>query len=455
MRIPFREKFAYGLGDVGNNLLFNLGQIYLLKFYTDSLGLPPAWAGMVFLFTKIFFAFTDVAVGTWIDRRKNYGKYGKFRTVMFYAVIPLALCTAVSFYNPDFTLTGKIVWAYFSYTLFGVVYTFFNIPFGSSIPAATKDPIDRAGIASARQFGGSVGLLVVMVAFVPLVTICSSQLGEQYGFFVAAGVIAIAGGAMQWLCAHGIRERYVEPPKLKEANISVWKSYRDGLSNAPMLVLSLVNLFTFSAFNVKLAVQVYYCQYVLHNIDISSLYGFFSVGGIILGVSCVQPMVRRYGKKITYISGIVVWAVADILALFFVNDTVSFVIFASLAFFGSGFTALNWAFISDAIEYGEWKTGYRSEGTIYSLFIFFRKISQAVAGFVPGIVLAMVGYVANQEYQTETAIEGIRGLMFMYSGVMAVATVLVMAFGYKLTDQRYQEIMTDLNQRKASSCRLQ
>jgi len=131
VKIPLKEKFAYGLGDVGNNFLFDLGQIYLLKFYTDALGIPAYWAGMVFLLTKILDAITDVAVGTWIDYRKRYGKYGKFRTVMIYAVVPLAVCTAVSFYIPDFTVTGKIVWAYFSYALFGTVYTFFNIPYGS------------------------------------------------------------------------------------------------------------------------------------------------------------------------------------------------------------------------------------------------------------------------------------------------------------------------------------
>ena len=463
--ITVREKIAYGLGDVGNNFLFDLGQIYLLKFFTDSLGLPPAVAGYVFLFTKILDAITDVMVGTWIDRRQRYGRFGKFRTVMIYAVVPLAVCTAVSFYRPDFALTGKIIWAYFSYALFGTVYTFFNIPYGSMIPAMTKDPVERATMASFREAGAKIGLLVTLIAFLPLVGLSAKWFGEKYSFFAAAGVFALAGCFMQLTCALNIRERYVEPSKPKEVKpkekltiiekskeeglfSAIIKSYRAVFKNNPLLILSLVNLFTFSAFNVKLAILAYYCQYVLNDISLVPYAGLFQGTCLLLGVFLVRPLVRRYGKKSTYITGAAIWAIADFTALFVVHDIISFGIFAGIAFFGSAFTnTLNWALIADAVEYGEWKTGTRSEGVVYSFFTFFRKLSQAVAGFVPGIVLAWVGYQANA-VQTQTAIDGIKGLVFVYPGTMAVLTFLIMTFCYKLTDKRYREIVAELKERK-------
>lgn len=70
-KLKLKEKIAYGMGDVGNNFLFDLGQIYLLKFYTDALGLPSATAGLIFLITKIWDAFADITVGTWVDNRKK------------------------------------------------------------------------------------------------------------------------------------------------------------------------------------------------------------------------------------------------------------------------------------------------------------------------------------------------------------------------------------------------
>ncbi|MDR1370894.1 MAG: glycoside-pentoside-hexuronide (GPH):cation symporter [Dysgonamonadaceae bacterium] len=444
--IPLKEKIAYGLGDVGNNFLFDMGQIYLLKFYTDSLGLPAATAGLVFLITKIWDGFADISVGTWIDNRKNIGKSGKFRPFMLYAALPLALMTVVSFTTPGFSLTGKTVWAFGTYMAFGTVYSIFNIPYGSMIPAMTRDAVERSDLASMRWAGANTGLLFTTMAFMPIVTSFESI---QTGYIVAASVFSFAGLLLQYTCYAHVKERYVEIKPKKEKK-SIAKDYKSLLKNAPLLILCLVNLFTFSAFNVKLAVQVYYCQYALNDIAIVPYMGFFSIGCVFIGVALVPFFVRRIGKKATYVLGSVIWAVADLSAWFFATTPVVFIAFACLAFFGTSFiNTLNWALISDAVEYGEWKTGRRSEGLVYSFFTFFRKLSQALAGFIPGLVLALVGYVPNA-VQSLQALNGIRGLMFIYPGVLAIATFIIMSACYKLSDAKYNEIVAELNERKAS-----
>lgn len=443
-RIPLKEKFSYGLGDIGNNILFDMGQIYLLKFYTDSLGLPAATAGMVFLFTKIWDGFADITVGTWIDNRKKIGERGKFRPFMLYAALPLALMTIVSFITPDFSLTGKTIWAYCTYMAFGTIYSIFNIPYGSMIPAMTQNSVERSELASFRWAGANTGLLITTVAFMPIVMAFDSM---RTGYVVAASVFAFFGLLLQLVSYSGIKERYVVKERVKVKG-SVLSSYKSLLKNAPLLVLSLVNLFTFSAFNVKLAVQVYYCQYSLNDISIVPYLGFFSIGCVFIGIAMVPFFVKRIGKKSTYILGSAIWVIADIMAYVFVNNSVSFIAFACLAFFGTGFiNTLNWALVSDAVEYGEWKTGIRGEGLVYSFFIFSRKMSQAIAGFVPGLVLALVGYVPNA-VQSVNALKGIKGLMFIYPGVMAIATIVVMGVFYKLSDSRYNEIVIELNKRK-------
>ncbi|MFJ7754637.1 MFS transporter [Peribacillus muralis] len=93
----------------------------------------------------------------------------------------------------------------------------------------------------------------------------------------------------------------------------------------------------------------------------------------------------------------------------FADNAVIFIILACFAFLGSSFVnSLNWALVSDAVEYGEWKTGNRSEGVVYSFFTFCRKLSQAIAGFVPGLVLGLVGYVPNavQSADVSKVLEG-------------------------------------------------
>jgi GPH family glycoside/pentoside/hexuronide:cation symporter len=328
--------------------------------------------------------------------------------------------------------------------IFGTVYSIFNNPYGSMIPAMTRHVIERSDLASSRWAGANTGLLLTTMLFMPIVLAFNSM---QTGYVVAAAVFALAGLGLQLICYANVKERYsVTKPNTGKG--AILKDYKSLFKNAPLLVLCIVNLLTFSAFNVKLAVQVYYCQYSLHNTLIIRPMGFFAIGCVYIGVILTPLLVRRFGKKATYILGAVIWAVADLLAWFFANTTISFIIFACFAFFGSSFiNTLNWALISDAVEYGEWKTGNRSEGLVYSSFTFFRKLSQAIAGFVPGIVLTMVGYVANTE-QTTKALTGIKGLMFIYPGVLAIATFIIMYFCYKLTDTKCKEIIAELNERK-------
>ena len=444
-KISLKEKISYGLGDLGNNCLFDLGQIYLLKFYTDSLGLPAATAGLVFLVTKIWDAFSDISIGTWVDNRKKIGKRGKFRPFMLYAAFPLALMTVVSFTTPNFSLTGKTVWAFLTYMAFGSVYSLFNIPYGSMIPAMTRDVKERSDLAAWRWAGANTGLLIATVVFMPIVVAFNKM---QTGYIVAASVFALIGLIFQFTCYANVKERYVDV-KPKRDKGSILRDYKSLLKNAPLLILCLANLFSFTAFNAKLAIQTYFCEYSLHDRKLVSPLGFFSIGCVYLGVLIVPFLVRSYGKKATYIMGAGIWAVGDLLAWFFVSTPLSLILFSCLAFFGSSFiNTLNWAFISDAVEYGEWKTGNRSEGLVYSFFIFFRKLSQAMAGLIPGLVLTMVGYVPNIE-QTSKALAGIRGLMFIYPGVLVLVTFITMAIGYKLTDSRYKEIVAELNERKS------
>lgn len=444
-KLTLKEKIAYGMGDVGNNFMFDLGQIYLLKFYTDALGLPSATAGLIFLITKIWDAFADITVGTWVDNRKKIGPRGKFRPFILYTAIPLALVTVVSFMNPDFTLTGKMIWAYATYMLFGTVYSISNIPYGSMVPAMTKDPVERAQLASFRQAGSNLGLLITTVGFMPIVLMFDSQ---STGYLVGVVVFSILGVLFQLYCYANVKERFIYEKPNQEKKINLIDSYKGLFKNAPLLILCLVNLFTFSAFNVKLAVQIYYAQYVLQDVSIIPYMGFFSIGCVFIGVALVPSLVKKIGKKNTYILGCAIWAVGDGLAFFFANNATIFIIMACFAFFGSSFVnSLNWALVSDAVEYGEWKTGTRSEGVVYSFFTFCRKLSQALAGFIPGVVLGIVGYVPNV-VQSSEAIAGIRGLMFIYPGVLALATIIVMAWFYKLSEDKYKQIVMDLNERR-------
>lgn len=342
LRLPFKEKLAYGMGDLGSNILLDIGTLYLLKFYTDVLGLPGTYGGIIFLIAKFFTAFTDMGTGIMLDSRRKIGPKGKFRPFVLYAAFPVTLLAIANFVGTPFEITGKTVMATVLFMLYGLFFSMMNCSYGAMVPAITKNPDERASLAAWRQGGATLGLLLCTV-------------------------------------------------------------------------------------------------------------GFFSMGCIFIGVFMMPGAVRRFGKKKVYISGLMIWVAGDLLNYFFGGGSVSFVAFSCLAFFGSAFVnSLNWALVSDIVEYGEWRTGVRSEGTVYTGFTFFRKVSQALAGFFPGIMLTQIGYVPNV-VQSAGTVEGLRQLIFIYPSLLAVITIVAMGCFYNLNEKMYVRIVEEIELRKRTA----
>lgn len=359
LRLPFKEKLSYGIGDLASNILLDIGTLYLLKFYTDVLGLPGTYGGIIFLISKFFTAFTDMGTGIMLDSRRKIGPKGKFRPFILYASFPVTLLAIANFVGTPFDVTGKTVMATILFMLYGLFFSMMNCSYGAMVPAITKNPNERASLAAWRQGGATLGLLLCTVGFVPVMNLIEGN--QQLGYIFAATLFSLFGLLFMWICYSGVKERYVETQPTNPAQKpGLLQSFRAIAGNRPLFILCIANLCTLGAFNVKLAIQVYYTQYVLNDPILLSYMGFFSMGCIFIGVFLMPGAVRRFGKKKVYIGGLLIWVL-----------------------------------VSDTVEYGEWRTGVRSEGTVYTGFTFFRKVSQALAGFFPGWMLTQIGYVPN------------------------------------------------------------
>ncbi|ELP4008775.1 MFS transporter [Escherichia coli] len=444
LKLNLREKIAYGMGDVGSNLMLCIGTLYLLKFYTDELGMPAYYGGIIFLVAKFFTAFTDMLTGFLLDSRKNIGPKGKFRPFILYAAVPAALIATLQFIATTFCLPVKTTIATALFMMFGLSYSLMNCSYGAMIPAITKNPNERAQLAAYRQGGATIGLLICTVAFIPLQSLFSDS---TVGYACAALMFSIGGFIFMMLCYRGVKEHYVDTAPTGH-KASILKSFCAIFRNPPLLVLCIANLCTLAAFNIKLAIQVYYTQYVLNDINLLSWMGFFSMGCILVGVLLVPVTVKCFGKKQVYLAGMVLWAVGDILNYFWGSNSFTFVMFSCVAFFGTAFVnSLNWALVPDTVDYGEWKTGIRAEGSVYTGYTFFRKISAALAGFLPGIILTQIGYVPNIA-QSDATLQGLRQLIFIWPCALAIIATLTMGFFYTLNEKRFALIIEEINQRK-------
>lgn len=138
LKLSLREKCAYGVGDFGSNLMLCIGTLYLLKFYTDELGMPAYYGGIIFLVAKFFTAFTDMLTGVLLDSRRNIGAKGKFRPFILYASFPVALVATAQFFATHFTLPVKTAFATVLFMLFGLFYSLMNCSYGRWYPLLPK-----------------------------------------------------------------------------------------------------------------------------------------------------------------------------------------------------------------------------------------------------------------------------------------------------------------------------
>lgn len=331
LRLPFREKVAYGMGDLGSNILLDIGTLYLLKFYTDVLELPGTYGGIIFLVAKFFTAFTDMGTGIMLDSRRRIGPKGKFRPFVLYAAFPVTLLAVANFIGTPFEITGKAVVATVLFMLYGLFFSMMNCSYGAMVPAITKNPDERASLAAWRQGGATLGLLICTVGFVPVMNLAEGS--AQFRYIVAATLFSAFGLLFMWWCYAGVKERYVEQPSAHPTqNPGLLASFRAIAGNRPLFILCIANLCTLGAFNVKLAIQVYYTQYVLNDPILLSWMGFFSMGCIFIGVFMMPGAVRRFGKKKVYIGGLLIWGVGDLLNYCYGGGSVSFIVFSCLAF---------------------------------------------------------------------------------------------------------------------------
>jgi len=445
-KLTLKEKVSYGLGDFGNGFMFDMGQIYLLKFYTDVFGIPAAVAGSIFLLTKIFDAFMDPIAGAFIDARKADPRTGKFRKIMFTSSIILGILSIFVFMAPDLSPTAKMIFGYVTYMAWGVGYSFTNVPYGALGAAMTQDPNDRASLASWRQAGSLGALLITSVMVVPLIKQFSDP---RVAWPVVVAFTSVIGVTAFYFCFKNCKEVIVGKSLASGEKISIKAMARSIFTNRPLLALILMTIFTISAYNIKSAMMIYYCQYNLGDISLMPYISFITIGCSCLGITLIPKLTKRFGKKNTALIGFGVSVVADLINFLIPGDLVTFTILASIAFIGISIpNGVTWAFVSDSIDYGEWKTGERREGITYSFFNFARKIAQSVSGFASGIGLSLVGYVPNVQ-QTEKALGGIKGLLLLYPAVTISCAALVIGILYTLSDKRHGEMIEELKNRLA------
>lgn len=446
--LPARTVVGYGAGDAGCNVAFQMTALFLLVYYTDVVGLDPADAGTVFLVVKIWDAFADIFAGRLVDRTMT--RWGKFRPFLLWYSVPLLAANVLCFAIPDLSYGLKLVWAVVSYSLLGLLYSLVNIPYGSLAGSMSQNPVDRSRLAAARMVGSGVTILLLSVLLAPQIKGAENL---QATFLIVALIFLVLGVGMFGATFVTSREkvyREVEKVSLRETVATVRQ-------NGPLLRLCASSFFYLSGQNVISALGIYLANDVLSRYVngpgawLATVVTVITTGAVIY-VGPFGPVVtRRLGKKRGFDIGCVVAIVGGV--LFGFSDAL-WLALVSLFLIGFGMALLNtmtWALEADTVEFGEYKTGVRTEGAAYAAFSFTRKVGQAIGAAAASYALAVVGYqssTAGGAPQPEPVTSGIQTATAIVPGVFFLIALLIMST-YPLTEDRFREIMTGIARNRA------
>jgi GPH family glycoside/pentoside/hexuronide:cation symporter len=447
-RLRFREKLGYGLGDTASNFFFQVFNIFLLYYYTDVFGIEPALVGVMFIVTKVVDAVSDPVVGLIADRTNT--RWGKFRPYLLWGAIPYGLFGYAMFAGPELSDSGKLIYAYATYTLMMLAYTFINIPYSALMGVMSSSSLERTSIASYRFVCAFSAAWLVGTFVTPLKTILGGG-DEALGFRLTMMIFAVISIALFWVTFATTRER-VKPLQDKP---SLKLDFKAMLGNGPWMALFFAAIFTLMNVAVRNGAIMYYFKYYVGDdgtpifliFDKTAVFMSLGLFVMIAGIACTKALASRFDKRNLLIVLSLLNALA--LAAFFVIPPDQYwlmVLVNAVGTFIVGPTpALVWAMYADTADYGEWKSGRRTTGLVFSALQFAQKLGLAVGAGLSGIILSLFGFVAN-EAQSDLSITGIRLMFSIFPAALALSGVIAIYF-YPLKDKKMKEIEAELNQR--------
>jgi GPH family glycoside/pentoside/hexuronide:cation symporter len=456
IKLSIKEKIGYSVGDTASNLYFQTFILFLLYFYTDVFGLPAAAVGTMFLITRIWDAITDPIMGMIADRTNT--RWGKFRPYILWLALPFAIVGVITFTTPGFDTSGKLIYAYISYSLLMMLYTAVNVPYSALMAVITPNSLERTEISSYRFVAAFAGGFIVQAATMSLVKYFG-QGNEAVGWQWAMGCLSGLAFILFFVTFLTTKER-VYPPKDQKTEFK--QDLRDLFTNKPWLLIAGATVFQLIYIVVRSSSIIFYFKYYVKeqqfnlfgNVIDLSFEGFsssFMLSGTIatiIGAILTKWFTKKFDKRNTYAGFLASSAVLSALFYFLQPQNVLLIYGLNLliSFFFGPVSVLQWAMYTDTADYSEWKNERRATGLVMSASLFALKLGLTLGGAIVGWILGYYGFVANQAQSMET-INGIKMLMSFYPAIFGIIGGALMIF-YPLNNRMMIQIEEDLTTRR-------
>ena len=452
-----RNRFTYGLGTVGRDMVYTMISMYLMFYLTDVLNLDTKvlwWVTAIILGARIFDALNDPVMGVIVDN--THTKWGKYKPWILTGIIAAGILTILLFVDFGLEGTSYIVVFGVLYVLWGITYTMNDIAYWSMMPSLSKSQSEREIIGSVARICASVGLFVVVTLVVPITTALAEVVGNlQKAYLVFTIILVGIMWVFQSITLLGVKEdrslnQKTEHTTLKELVKIIFKNDQL-LVTAISMALFMVGYMTTTSFG------IYYFKYVYGNEDM------YSIFAVVLGVSQIVAMVsfsfltKIMKRKTLYLIATIMVVAGYVIFFFAPNTTMLFIGIAGvLLFIGEAYIQLMMLmFLTDSVEYGEWKLGKRNGSVTLSIQAFINKFGGAIANGVVGAIVIVSGMKTAETAADMTS----EGLMIFKIAMMILPLIcIVIGFNiyrtkYILDEEMYTKIVEELDARKKTDAR--
>ena len=447
----FRDELGYVFGDMAGSFVNLFVYAYFLTFCTYVLGISPAWMAGLFLAARLWDAINDPIMGSFPDRWHIGKTVDKFKPWIKIFMLPLALSGVLCFANVPFEGIALHAWVAFVYVLYGMSYTGTSMPFGAMASVVSTDPIHRSRLSRARSIGGTV-VGIGALSFVPVICFDANSNIIPERFTLLAVIFGVGSILCYMGLLHFTQERVHEAPKGPAAKFNYGEVLKAALHNRPLIGVMVATIGSMLFITGSSQLNSYIYKEFYQNTSVMTASSLANIVIIAICFPLVPRLVNRFGKRNVILVMSAYCLVLSAFKLFVQIENVwAYTVVYVLAMIGqTAFTMLIWALVTDCLDYSEWKLNIRSDGSMYSLYTFSRKIGSTIASTGAASALAAIGYVSGTNVvQTAATVNNIYYLVNIVPVITCVLELIGIGLIFNLDKKTTNQMDTELAERRA------
>ena len=443
---PFsgKDEWGYIFGDMAGSFVNLYVDAYFMTFCTYCLGIDAGFMFALFLVARLWDAINDPIIGSFPDRWHLGKSKDKFTPWIKLFMIPLALSGVLCFWKVPLEGVALHAFVSFAYIFFGMSYTGTSMPFGAMANVVTVDPVQRSKLSRARSVGGG---LVGAVALGMVPVICYKDNQPIASRFTLLAVIFGICSIISYVLLCTLTKERVREHKSEDEKFEFIKVLKMVLKNRPLIGVMIATIGSMLVITGSSQTYGYIYKEVYGNASLATAAMAFSMPFMIVVFPLIPKMVNKFGKRdVILYTAVLSFVFSVIKVIFYVKNVWVYTALNIMTLLGqTAFTMLIWALVSDCLDYSEWKTGFRSDGSMYSMYTFSRKIGSTIASAGLAGSLKLVGYVSGENVvQTSEAVKGIyyicNAIPTICYALILVGIGLIFNLTKEKTDRMYAEM---------------